>query len=212
MHIHFWWGCIDNSVPSLLGMDCSWWSQQPEKVGQHWKITPGLYAHSGSHRRVRMDTFGERNQGCWRHGGTAWEAGAWAAAAAGPGCDLQHGRFTLPLVCVGWPMQAACSFCSVKSPHFTCAFLLSTSLRCSAVPAWALCCSGSPRAGCSLIFLTCCSAIFALPYYKKGSLFIIFLYKIWSCLVVKTEWLGSAGSPKFSCSFGYRLQLCVYML
>lgn len=90
MHIHFWWGYINTFVPSLLGVDCSWCSWQTEKVWQCWKITPGLHAHSGSHWRVRMVMFGERNQGCWRYGGTAW-----AAAAAGPGCDLQHGRFLL---------------------------------------------------------------------------------------------------------------------
>lgn len=47
---------------------------------------------------------------------------------------------------------------------------------------------------------------------QKGLLFTVFLYKIWSCLVVTTEWLGSAGSPKFSSLFGHRLQLCAYIL
>lgn len=164
-------------------MDCSWCSQQPEKVGQHWKITAGLYAHSGLHRRVRMGTFGERNQGCWRHGGTAWEAGAWAAAAAaGPGCDLQHGRFTLPLVCVGWPMRAACSFCSVKSPHFTWAFLLSRSLRCSAVPTWALRRSGSPRAVAH--WYSWSVAVLSLPFRitKRGHFFLF------SCIRSGVAW------------------------
>lgn len=57
-----------------------------------------------------------------------------------------------------------------------------------------------------------CSGIFVLPYYKKGSPFTIFLFKIWSCLVVITELLGSVGSPKCSSLFGPRLLLCEYML
>lgn len=119
-----------------------------------------------------------------------------------------------PSVCMGRPMQAVCSSCSVETPHFTSAFLLSVSCRSLAVPTGALCCSGSLRATRSLFltFLICCRGIFAHPYYRKGSLFTVFLCKIWSCLVVRTERLGSAGSPKFSSSFGHRLQLCAYML
>lgn len=71
MHIHFWWSYIKTSVPSLLRVDCSWCSLLPVKVRQHCKITPGLHAYSGSRWRVRMDMFGERNQG-WGGYGETW--------------------------------------------------------------------------------------------------------------------------------------------
>lgn len=88
MHIHFWWVCIVASVPPVLGVDCNWGSQQPEKVQQHSKIAPGLL--TAVHvKESRMSMFGERNQGCWPHGGKPGEL------VPAPVCDLQQGRLTL---------------------------------------------------------------------------------------------------------------------
>lgn len=141
-----------------------------------------------------------------------WEAwGAGACTVLRPPAWETH---TSLQFCVGWPVQAACSSCSVGPPPFV------------------LCCPteheqpvlGSAQPGAVLQWLPACqllavpdicngcSGIFAPPYYKKGSPFTVFLYKIWSCLVVRTELLGSGGSPKFSSLFGPRLLLSEYML
>lgn len=171
MHIHFWWACIDTSVPPVLGADCSWGSQQPEKV--HQGCSQWFMSRSQGWACLVRET---KDLAAW------WEAwGAGACTVLRPPAWETH---TSLQFCVGWPMQAACSSCSVGPPHLSCAVPLSTS-------------------GCSGIFA---------PHYKKGSPFTVFLYKIWSCLVVRTELLGSGGSPKFSSLFGPRLLLSEYML
>lgn len=164
MHIHFWWACIDTSVPPVLGVDCSWGSQQPEKV------------HQGC-----SQWFMSRSQGwaCWvretKDLAAWWEAwGAGACTVLRPPAWETH---TSLQFCVGWPVQAACSSCSVGSPHLSCAVPLSTSSQFSAVPSRALCCSGSLRASCSLFLIFAMAAVASLLLLitKRGHL-LLFSY------------------------------------
>lgn len=202
MHIHFWWVCIVTSVPPVLGVDCNWGSQRPEKVQQHWKIAPGLL--TAAHvKELRMSMFGERNQGCWQHGGKPGEL------VPAPVCDLQQGRLTVTF--------GLCGAAHARSSLF---LLLCGAHICPVLSRWAW----EPVFGSAQQWLPACQpltvpyicngciGILALPCYKKGSPFTVFLYKIWSCLVVRTELLGSVGSPKFRSLFGPRLLLCEYML
>lgn len=141
----------------------------------------------------------------------AWEAAAWTTAGAGPGCDLQHGRITLAFGLCG---DSPCKQSALWKPLFH---------PCSPGGQEKLV-LGSVHPGTSLQQLPACQLLTVpdipdlLQWHRcpsllqKGLLFTVFLYKIWSCLVVTTEWLGSAGSPKFSSLFGHRLQLCAYIL
>lgn len=120
-----------------------------------------------------------------------------------PGCDFQHGRFTLAFSLCGMAHASSLLLLLCENPT---RLLWSVSSQCTAVPTRALCFSGSLCIPDLLQWNLCFSLL------QKGSLFAIFLCNIWSCSMVRTEWLGSAGSPTFSSSFGHSLLLCAYML
>lgn len=204
MHIHFWWVCIVTSVPPVLGVDCNWGSQQPEQVQQHWKIAPGLL--TGVHvKESRMSMFDKRNQGCWQHGGKPGDL------VPAPACDLQQGRLTL-----------AFGLCGVARARSSLLLLFCGAPICPVLSQWARAagfwrcpavapCLPAARYAWYLWRLQWHLRLFLIT--RRGHLLLFYLFKIWSCLVVRTELLGSAGSPKCRTPlFGPRLLLCEYML
>lgn len=172
MHIHFWWACIDTSVPLC-------WEWTATGVASSLKRCSSIgKEHQGCSQQFKesgMSTFGaERKQGCWQHGGSL---GSWCLVASSMGDTHQSS------VCVGWPMRAPCSSCSVGPPFVLCCPTEHEQPVLGSAQQW--------LPVCQLLTVPdiCddCSGIFALPYYRKGSPFTIFLYKIWSCLVVWTK-------------------------